>query len=183
MRDERIVALLRKKSERGLHALAEKYGRLLHYVASGILRNRPEDVEECLNDVYLHIWAHAETFDFEKASLPTYLKVLTRNASINRLKWLKRRESRDEETEEWESIETYVDERQNVERAVLGREDVRRLEEMIAEMEETDREILLRRYFYLQSSREISQYTGMSVSAIDSRLSRLRARIRKEFKE
>ena len=183
MRDERIVALLRKKSERGLRALAEKYGRLLHYVASGILRNRPEDVEECLNDVYLHIWAHAETFDFEKASLPTYLKVLTRNASINRLKWLQRREGTGWDLEDWESIEMYADERQDVERTVLDREDVRKLERMIEEMEALDREILLRRYFYLQSSREISQYTGMSISAIDSRLSRLRARIRKEFKE
>ena len=183
MRDERIVALLRKKSERGLRALAEKYGRLLHYVASGILRNRPEDVEECLNDVYLHIWAHAETFDFEKASLPTYLKVLTRNASINRPKWLQRREGTGGDPEDWESIEMYADERQDVERTVLGREDVRKLERMIEEMEALDREILLRRYFYLQSSREISQYTGMSISAIDSRLSRLRARIRKEFKE
>lgn len=183
MRDERIVALLRKKSERGLRALAEKYGRLLHYVASGILRNRPEDVEECLNDVYLHIWAHAETFDFEKASLPTYLKVLTRNASINRLKWLQRREGTGWDPEEWDRIEMYADERQDVERTVLGREDVRKLERMIEEMETLDREILLRRYFYLQSSREISQYTGMSISAIDSRLSRLRARIRKEFKE
>lgn len=183
MRDERIVALLRKKSERGLRALAEKYGRLLHYVASGILRNRPEDVEECLNDVYLHIWAHAETFDFEKASLPTYLKVLTRNASINKLKWLQRREGTGWDPEDWESIEMYADERQDVERTVLGREDVRKLERMIEEMEALDREILLRRYFYLQSSREISQYTGMSISAIDSRLSRLRARIRKEFKE
>ena len=183
MRDERIVALLRKKSERGLRALAEKYGRLLHYVASGILRNRPEDVEECLNDVYLHIWAHAETFDFEKASLPTYLKVLTRNASINRLKWLQRREGTGWDPEDWECIEMYADERQDVERTVLGREDVRKLERMIEEMEVLDREILLRRYFYLQSSKEISQYTGMSISAIDSRLSRLRARIRKEFKE
>ena len=179
MRDEKIIALLRKKSERGLRALADQYGRLLTYVASGILRDRPVGVEACVNAAYLHIWSHAATFDFEKASLPTYLKVLVRNAALNRLKWIRRREG----TVGLEEAECIADAGQDVERKVIGREEVHKLEAFIEMLEETDKELLIRRYFYLQPSREIAQLTGMTVSAIDSRMSRLRGRIRNYFEE
>lgn len=179
MRDDKIIALLRRKSERGLRALADQYGRLLIYIASGILRNRPEDAEECVNDAYMHIWSHAETFDFSKASLPTYLKVLVRNASLNRLKQIRRSEGA-AALEEAENIE---DAGQDVERRVIGREEIRRLESLMETLGETDRQLLIRRYFYLQSSREIAQLMSMTVTAVDSRMSRLRSKIRNYFEE
>ena len=40
---------------------------------------------------------------------------------------------------------------------------------------------MLRRYYYLQSSKEIAFHTGMSVNAIDSKLSRLRKQMKREY--
>ena len=73
LRDKKIVKLLVKQDEEGLKALTEKYEKLLVYIATGILGNNKEDVEECVNDTYLKIWNHIGEFDFEKASFKTYL--------------------------------------------------------------------------------------------------------------
>ena len=85
MRDRKIIKLIEKRDEKGLEALSEKYEKLLTYIATGILGSNVEDIEECVNDTYLKIWNHIHEFDLEKASFKTYLSVIVRNTSINRL--------------------------------------------------------------------------------------------------
>ena len=52
---------------------------------------------------------------------------------------------------------------------------------IIANMKKKDREIVLRRYYYLQSSKEIAFHMKMSVNAVDSKLSRLRRQMKQEY--
>ena len=56
MTDERILKLLINKDEKALYKLSGKYDKLLSYIISNIVGNRPEDVEECLNDTYFKVW-------------------------------------------------------------------------------------------------------------------------------
>ena len=46
MTDERILKLLINKDEKALYKLSGKYDKLLSYIISNIVGNRPEDVEE-----------------------------------------------------------------------------------------------------------------------------------------
>ena len=83
MRDKKIVKLIENRDEEGLRTLTEKYEKLLVYIATGILGNNNEDIEECVNDTYMKVWKHIDAFDFERASFKTYLSVIVRNTAIN----------------------------------------------------------------------------------------------------
>jgi RNA polymerase sigma-70 factor (ECF subfamily) len=46
-----------------------------------------------------------------------------------------------------------------------------------------DHELVIRRYFYLQSSKDIAIAMKMTVTAVDSRLSRLRNKMKQDFEK
>ena len=50
MTEEDIIELIKSQENAGMEALADKYGKLLSYIISGILGKRPDDIEECVND-------------------------------------------------------------------------------------------------------------------------------------
>lgn len=181
MRDKKIVKLIAKQDEEGLKALSDKYEKLLVYISTGILGSNKEDVEECVNDTYLKVWNHIQEFDFEKASFKTYLSVIVRNTSINRLRKLSKMEAKVQKEELTELAADYVDHRQNVEIVMEQKENMKALSEIVANLKKKDKEMVLRRYYYLQSSKDIALHMGMTVNAVDSKLSRLRKQMKQEY--
>ncbi|MBQ3783034.1 MAG: sigma-70 family RNA polymerase sigma factor [Lachnospiraceae bacterium] len=181
MRDRKIIKLIEKRDEKGLEALSEKYEKLLTYIATGILGSNVEDIEECVNDTYLKIWNHIHEFDLEKASFKTYLSVIVRNTSINRLRKISRMEGVSQKEELSELAADYVDQRQNVEAALESKENMQALTKVIEGLKKKDKEMVLRRYYYMQSSKEIAFQMGMSVNAVDSKLSRLRKQMKQQY--
>lgn len=183
MTDDAIINLIYEKDELGLSKLADKYEKLLVHIATGILGSRSRDIEECVNDTYLKIWNHIEKYDMERASIKTYLKVIVRNTAINKLRDLSRREERELSEDISDIAMQYADHRQNVEGQIFGKENMKQLSEIISQLSKKDQELVIRKYFYLQSSKDISQAMKMSITAIDSRLSRLRNKMKQEFEK
>lgn len=183
MKDEAIIDLICKKNELGLLKLAEKYEKLLIHIAKGILGSRSRDIEECVNDTYLKIWNHMKQYDMEKASLKTYLKIILRNTAINKLRDLSRREESELPDDISDIAKYYIDNNQNVEGKVFSKENIKQLSNMISQLKEIDKELVIRKYFYLQSSKDIAKAMNMTVTAVDSKLSRLRVKMKKEFEK
>lgn len=183
MTEEEIIERMKNQDNTGLEALAEKYERLLTYIISGILGKRADDVEECLNDTYLKVWRSVEKFDFTRASLAAYLKVIARNTALNRLRDVRRHEEVRMDGEWSELADTVADTAVNVEREILRRERAAQLNEIIRALPDKERELMLRKYFYLQSSKVIALAMGMTVNAVDTKLSRLRGKVREAFRE
>jgi RNA polymerase sigma-70 factor (ECF subfamily) len=178
--DEEIVKLLRRKDEKGLELLALKYEKLIRYIAATILHDRESSVEECLNDVYLKIWTYGAQYDFQKASLKTYLKAITRNTALNYLRKARRLEEL-EVAEEDSFLSGCIDHKQNPEQKAIDQEEIRVLNHVLASLKKKEKELVLRRFYYLQSTKKIAAAMEMSESAVDSKLSRLRKKIQKRF--
>lgn len=183
MTDEEILTLICKKNELGLSMMAEKYEKLLIYIAAGILGNHVRDIEECVNDTYLKFWRNAENYDIKQASLSTYLKVIVRNTAINKLRDLKRHEDKLYSDDVSDIANAVTDHNQNIENQMVRKENVKKLNGIIASLPERDRELVIRKYFYLQSSKIIAKAMNMTVTAVDSRLSRLRTKVKNVFDE
>lgn len=179
--DEEIVALICKKNELGLTIMAEKYEKLLVYIAAGILGNHVRDIEECVNDTYLKFWRNAGSYDMNQASLATYLKVIVRNTAINKLRDLRRHEDKLHSGDVSDIANAVADQNQNIENQMVRKENVKKLNAIIENLPEKDRELMIRKYFYLQSSKVIGKAMGMTVTAVDSRLSRLRVKVKNVF--
>jgi hypothetical protein len=69
-------------------ALADLYdesSRLIFSIASRVLGN-PADAEEITLDVYTYVWRSAAQFDSSRASVATWLIMVTRSRAIDRLR-------------------------------------------------------------------------------------------------
>ena len=66
--DHDIVRLLKKKDQKAIVLLEERYEKLIRYIAGTILMDRDDAIDECLNDVYMKIWLHGAGYDYKKAS-------------------------------------------------------------------------------------------------------------------
>ena len=177
MTEEDIIELIKSQENAGMEALADKYGKLLSYIISGILGKRPDDIEECVNDTYLKIWRNVDNFDFSRASLTTYLKVIARNTAINRLRDVRRREEFCADGEFAQLLDSCAD-TADVEGELLKKERMGQINDFVRELPKKEWELMLRRYFYLQSSKQIAFALGMTVNAVDTKLSRLRMKAR-----
>ena len=81
MEDQEILALLDRRDEAAIPALQETYGAYCRKIAAGIL-DRPEDCEECLNDLWHQAWRHLP--GNHPRELRLYLAVATRNLCVSR---------------------------------------------------------------------------------------------------
>lgn len=181
--EQKIVELLAAGDERGIELMAEHYEKLIRYIAVTILGNRETSVEECINDVYLKMWKHGAEYDYQKASFRTYLKAITRNTALNYLRKLRRLEEL-EGMDESDTIQSeYIDYSQNVEQQMIFQEEVDALNRVLGTLRKKDKELVLRRFYYLQSTRQIAEAMDMSENAVDSKLSRLRKKIRRCYEK
>lgn len=173
MDDESIIKLLLCHNESGLEHLLKQYGKLLRYVINGILKNTL-DADDCYNEVCLCLWQKANTFEANKSSLSTWLTVVARNMALNRLKANFRRESHFENFVDQE----YIDEN-TPESAALKKELDEKLESAICALSYKDKQLIYRKYFYLQSIAQIAAELGMTERAIEGKYYRLRKRLEK----
>lgn len=82
------VALVRQVVERRPEALEELYSRhasTLLPLARRIL-GTVTDGEEILQEVFVHVWNHAGSYDPARSSVSTWLVLLTRSRAIDRLR-------------------------------------------------------------------------------------------------
>ena len=181
--DEDIVKLLAERNQRSIELIVQRYEKLIRYIAVTILHNRESSVEECMNDVYMKIWTHGAEYDYQRASFKTYLKAITRNTALNYLRKMKRLEEL-EGMDEADTLQSeYIDYSQNLEQKVIYQEEVQILNRILKALRKKDKELVLRRFYYLQSTRQIAEAMGMTENAVDSKLSRLRKKIRKHYEK
>ena len=150
--DKKIVCQLKKKKEKALSVLVDRYSAYVSTVVRNIAGNRltESDIEEISADVFIIIWRNADKLRSE--SLRSYLAAVARNLSIDRLRKLHITIPIDE-------IEIYdnTDIEFNAEQHDLA--DV--FNAIIDKMEKRDREILLRHYFYYQKIPQIALEMNM----------------------
>lgn len=183
LKDQKIINLILEGNELGFIKLANKYEKLLFYIAKSILGNRIEDVEECVNDTYLKLWNNIDKYDSDKASLKTYLIIIVRNTAINKLRDLSKHEKNQISDDITDIAKYYIDNKQNLEKSIFDKEDLSKLNTLIKNLKSVDQEIIIRKYFYLQSSKHIARVMDMTVTAVDSRSSRTRKILQKEFEK
>lgn len=172
--DKKIVCQLKKKKEKALSVLVDRYSAYVSTVVRNIADNRltESDIEEISADVFIIIWRNADKLRSE--SLRSYLAAVARNLSIDRLRKLHITIPIDE-------IEIYdnTDIEFNAEQHDLA--DV--FNAIIDKMEQRDREILLRHYFYYQKIPQIALEMNMSQSACKTALHRARNKLKKKLIE
>ena len=175
MEDIRIIELFFDRDETALRETADKYGSRLFGVAHAITGNT-QDAEECVNDTYLEAWRSIPP------ARPSHLfaflaKIIRHNALTvcEKRRAGKRAGTTVELTRELaECLPDPLDPVTEAESARIREA----LEIFLKTQEATARRLFLRRYFFGVSIAELASETGLTESAVTSRLHRLRQKLR-----
>ena len=178
MEDQEIVQLFWERSESAIKETEIKYGARLHYLAMKILNSRL-DAEESVNDTFLETW---NTIPPKKPNyFFAYIARICRYLSFGKLDW-KNAKKRNAElvalTDEMElcipNPASKIDEDQTSEE--IGQ----LLNKFLSSLTEEKRLIFMRRYWYTDSVRSISERYGIGESKVKTTLFRTRNEL-KEF--
>ena len=178
MEDEAILALYAARNEEAIRCSAEKYGKYCHTIANRILQN-DADSEECVSDTWLRAWC---VIPPQKPQiLSAFFGTITRNLALNRYAW-EHTAKRGKDTvmvsadELSECIPDTIGTK--TEDAVL--KEVLNL--FLSGLSKEARVMFVRRYWYLDSIKEIANHLGIGESKVKMSLLRSRKRLR-EFLE
>ncbi len=180
MEDEAIIKLFFSRSERAVAELSEKYQKLCMKVAVNILGNM-QDAEECVNDAYLGVW---NTVPPQKPeNLTAFLCKIVRNLSLKRCTYNTAEKRKGNYGVCIEELDECLAASDTVESSFDSEELSKLLDRFIESLDKTNRFLFVKRYWFADSYEALSRSTGMKEQAIRTRLSRIRAGLKKFLAE
>lgn len=181
MEDREIIRLYFERSEDAIPETERKYGAYCLSVAKNILGNE-EDAKECLNDVLLALW---NSIPPQKPdSVSSYIGKTTRNISLNLFrKNTAEKRGGTETAAVLDEISEFVSGTENPEKETEEKELIAAINSFLAEIPKEKRKIFVARYWFFESTEEISAKTGKNKFYIHNTLARTRAKLLKHLKE
>lgn len=179
MKDDKIIALFFQRDEQAISEVQRQYGAGCYRIAKKLLDLR-EDCEECVNETWVRAWSAIPPL--RPNNLKIYLYSITRNLAFNRLRYRKaERRQGNESALVLEELEECIAVQASPEDAVLEKELKQILNEFLDLLPVRDRDIFLRRYFFVDSIREISQRYEIREGNVAVILNRVRKRLKQHL--
>lgn len=177
MNDENIVDLYWSRSEIAISETEKKYGKYCRRIAFNILHNN-EDTEECVNDAYLKAW---NTIPPQRPdTLSAYLGKITRNLSLNKYKYYTaEKRGSGQVSYALEELQECIPTTENIEQIIEDEMLIEILNQFLAKLAPETRKVFMRRYWYLNSIKEIAKDFKMSESNVKMTLLRARNELKK----
>ncbi|MDR0249182.1 MAG: RNA polymerase sigma factor [Oscillospiraceae bacterium] len=179
--DAQIVDLYWRRDEAAIGESDKKYGRYLMKIAFRVLANF-EDSQECVNDTYLKAWNSMPPH--KPDVLSTYLGKIARQVSIDvyRKRASKKRQGSQYAlslSELGECVPGGVDPEREYNASLLAET----VDAFLRSMPSETRAAFVGRYFYMDSTREVAGYCGMSESKLKSLLRRTRLKLKEHLEK
>ena len=176
MNDREIIALYLQRSEEAIQASIDSYGSYCRTIAARILDD-PADVEEAVADTWLRAWESIPPQN--PRHLRLYLGKLTRNLALSR--WRKntaQRRGGGQVTLALEELGECVSTRDTPEALLDTKALAASISAFLRRLPARQKQIFLRRYFYLEETASIAASLGTKEVNIRMTLSRLRKKLK-----
>ncbi len=181
--DGSVVRAIAEGSQEAVAELYDRYAPMLLGLARKILGS-PEDAEEILQEVFVHVWDRAGRYDPTRSSVSTWLVLIARSRAIDRLR--SRRVV--------DRTHTTAHQQAPVEHAsadgasrVLHVERRGRVRNELARIPDEQREVLELAFYKGLTQREIAEETGIPLGTVKTRtllaMKKLRKALRDEIRE
>lgn len=172
---DNYIKALREKNIEALDFIMDTYSNLIFKVAYKVL-NKRELSEECINDVFLKVWNNIDRFNKEDDKFKNWICTITKYTAIDMLRMEKKHSNN-------LSIEEVINSKSELEKDFQNDNDLLIIKNEINSMDKIDREIFIRRFYYGEKIRVISEKLGMTDNAINLRILRGRKRLSEKIRE
>lgn len=173
LNDKKMISAIIKRDEQMLAFVIQKYSKLLWKITASILLNvsSVQEVEECVADVFIFLWQYPEKYNPDRAKLSSWLSMIARSKAVDRYRSLiKNKEI---------SMEEIIVESLGYAEIKTSDEDKEELLSYIAGLDEKEKELIVRRYYYEQKPAEIAIALDMPKKQIENRLYYVKQKLKK----
>lgn len=160
--ERRLIARIAAGDDLALATIYDQYSALVHGIAARLV-GRDAAVDIC-QEVFVGLWDRPERFDPERASLRTFLVMVTRRRCIDQIRRTTRRAAREGRVGQPTGVVPNVDE---AALALIAGERARRA---LAALPAAQREAIELAYFEGLTFREVAVRTGASEGTAKSRI-------------
>jgi RNA polymerase sigma-70 factor (ECF subfamily) len=173
MDDNTIVGLFWQRSEDALTECGSKFGAYCRTIANNILRS-DSDADECINETWLKAWNAIPPA--KPTRLKAFLGKITRNIALDRY------EAAHAQKRGGGVVEIALDELAEIAAPVASDGEITHAINVFLHAEPPENtDIFVKRYWYLQSIKEIAAAYGYSENKIASLLLRMRGRLKQKL--
>ena len=182
MQDDELINILKTDPNTGMTLLLKQYAGLVYSIARHKLAGQSfcdADIEHCVADTFSEFYCDLDKYDNAIGSIRSLLCVIARNNAFDCLRRYKKTAgtlSLDNET-----VAEPVDDHFSIEEELITREFRAELLQEIKSLGEPDCTILLRKYYFNESSKEIAATLALTVSTVDTRTHRAIHKLRNKF--
>ena len=171
-----LTQRLKRHDEAAFEEVMNKYLPLVSNIVYNIGRDRlsKEDMEETISDIFVILWNNTDKII--EGKLQGYLCRIARTKALDRLSKHKKPQRLD-----IEELEIQSDFSMEVTAEIDDVTEI--LHELIDELHEPDREIMLRYYYYQQTAPIIAKILRMNKETVNSKLRRNKEKLRLKLKE
>ena len=180
MEDIEIVEMYWDRNKQAISETAAKYGPMCFKISMNILENR-EDAEENVNDTYMTAW---NVIPPERPSLlGAFVAKIVRNLSLKRLEFNTAQKRMPEAVVAFEELSEYLSGDKGIEQTFDSMELAESISQFLKEQSYEARLIFLRKYWFMDSNKEIAERYKVSVGSINASLFRTRKKLKKHLQE
>ncbi|MEE0264632.1 MAG: sigma-70 family RNA polymerase sigma factor [Acutalibacteraceae bacterium] len=176
MNDEQLVKKLKKGNEQALEKIMQKYTALMsaivYNVSNGTLS--ASDIEEVVSDSFLVLWNNADKV--QPDCLKGYLCSIVKSRAKNKIRDIK-------QPDVLHLDDVVIEDEFTLSKHTEDKELGGILYNAVNAMGEPDSEIVLRHYYYYQSSSKISDIMGINVETVKTKIRRAKAKLKKLLEE
>ncbi|MBE0467376.1 MAG: sigma-70 family RNA polymerase sigma factor [Candidatus Desulforudis sp.] len=176
IRDAELVQGFRRRNSRSLEKAIAAYGKVVYALCARILTGlgKPEDVEECVSDTFLAVWARIGEFRPERGPFRTWILMLGKYKALDARRRLIRNR------EEAGAVDPGVPD-PRAESALTDVENRQLLSDTLQSLEVLDRELVYRRYYLYESVERLAADYRLTPRAVHNRLWRARKVLREKL--
>lgn len=179
MEDSKIVQLFFQRNEEAIKEVSIKYSAYCSKIVWNILYNK-EDCDECLNDVWFTLWSRIPP-DCPKC-LSAFTGKIARGLAIDRYRKKNAAKRTDSHMTCIEEEVAEICGEYSMEKEIDSYHIREILNGFLEKLPKKDRDIFVRRYWYMDTIREIAQRHYISETNVKSNLFRNRKKLLKVMK-
>ena len=170
-----LIKRLNKHDHTAFEEIVHKYLPLVSTVVYNIGESKltKEDMEEVISDVFVTLWRNTDKII--EGKLKGYLCSIARTKTLDKLYYIK------EPPLDIDDLQLEDD--FYVEGIAEANETAEVLQQLISEIPEPDREILIRYYYYRQTTATIAERLEIKLPTVKSKLQRTREKLRRKLTE
>lgn len=177
--DKELVRAIVERDDGAISELFDRYSGMLTALSRRIL-NDPADAEEILQETFLQVWKQAARYDPRRSSVSTWLVLIARSRSIDRLRSrqvkLRTATAARQENPDLHTSSKGVGN-------VLMQERRRRLTAEMAKLPEEQRQVLELAFYGGMTQSEIAEQTRIPLGTVKTRTLLAMKKLRKALRE